>query len=50
MEEKILNVLKENPGLRLSIIAWMIQENKMKTLDALHFLKRHGKVHSKSQS
>ena len=48
MEEKVLKALKENPGARLSVIAWMIQENKMKTLDVLHYLKRHEKVYSKS--
>ena len=48
MEEKILNTLKEKPGLRLSTIAWLIQEDKMKTLDVLHYLKRHEKVYSKS--
>lgn len=48
MEEKILNVLRENPGSRLSTVAWLISENKMKVLDALYSLEDQGKVYRKS--
>lgn len=48
MEEKVLNALKENPGARLSMIAWLIREDKMKVLDVLYNLEDQDKVFHKS--
>lgn len=48
MEEKVLNALKENPGSRLSTVAWLICEDKMKVLDVLYYLEDQDKVYHKS--
>lgn len=48
MEKKILNALRETPGMRAGTIAFIVRENKMKVINALSDMERDGKVYSKT--
>lgn len=50
MKEKLLKAIKENPGYRVSILAWIIKEPKLDVIAVLSYLEDADLVYHKTHN